>query len=65
MRKKTDLPVTPVERKAPLYIVTDRMTGYIQNRRITHERGEVVHLSEDEAKAFKDSILELPNGICT
>lgn len=65
MRKKTDLPVAPKEPKRPLYIVTDRMTGYIHNRQITHERGEVVYLSEDEAKAFKDSILELPNGLCT
>lgn len=65
MRKKTDLPAHIVEKKAAspagtkLYIVTDRITGFINLKQISHTRGELVYLNADEAKVFKDSILEL------
>ena len=65
MRKKTDLPARIVEKKASapantkLYIVTDRITGFINLKQISHQRGELVYLTPDEAKVFKDSILEL------
>ena len=65
MRKKTDLPARIVEKKAKappdtkLFIVTDRITGFVNFKQISHQRGELVYLNPDEAKVFKDSILEL------
>lgn len=65
MRKKTDLPARIVEKKAAspagtkLYIVTDRISGSINFRQINASRGELIYLNADEAKLFKDSILEL------
>jgi hypothetical protein len=65
MRKKTDLPARIVEKKASapadtkLFIVTDRITGFINFKRIEASRGDFVYLNHDEAKVFKDSILEL------
>ena len=65
MRKKTDLPARIEEKKAKapantkLFIVTDRITGFINFKQIEASRGDFVYLNPDEAKVFKDSILEL------
>lgn len=65
MRKKTDLPARIVEKKAAapantkLYIVTDRISGFINFKQIEASRGDFVYLNPDEAKVFNDSILEL------
>lgn len=58
MRKKTNLPATK-EPDKKLYIVTDRITGFINFKQISANRGDRVYLNYDEAKVFKDSILEL------
>lgn len=65
MRKKTEpktqeLPVETVKTtQGKLYIVTDRIQGFVGKRHISHVRGDKVYLSADEANVFKDSILEI------
>lgn len=59
MRKKTAIPADPPVADKKLYVVTDPIQGFVQNRRIQAVRGDKLHLSDDEAKVFKDSILEI------
>ena len=65
MRKKSEqkaqaLPVVEVQEvQRRLFIVTDRIQGFVGKRHISHVRGDKVYLSDDEAKVFKDSILEI------
>lgn len=59
MRKKAQTLPVQVESDRKLYIVTDRIRGFVCNRHIEHVRGDKVYLTPDEAKVFKDSILEI------
>lgn len=65
MRKKTaaKAEVPPVKNEdivqRKLFIVTDRINGFVGKRHISHVRGDKVHLTTDEANVFKDSILEI------
>jgi len=65
MRKKSEqkaqaLPVVEVQEvQRRLFIVTDRIQGFVGKRHISHVRGDKVYLSDDEANVFKDSILEI------
>lgn len=42
-----------------LFVVTDRITGNINGKVILANRGDMAYLSADEAKVFKDRILEI------
>lgn len=42
-----------------LYVVTDRIAGNINGKAILANRGDMAYLSADEAKVFKDHILEI------
>jgi hypothetical protein len=42
-----------------LFVVTDRISGNINGKVILANRGDKVYLSQDAAKVFKDSILEV------
>lgn len=46
-------------RNEKLYIVTDPIAGNINGKVIKAVRGDKIHLTEDAAKIFKDSILEI------
>ena len=47
-----------------LYMITDRIAGNVNSQVIKAERGTLMYHSIDEAKIFKDRILEIHNGIC-
>lgn len=60
MRKQSTPVVKLVDAQGKrLFIVTDRITGNINGRVIKADRGEKIYLTEDEAKVFKDRILEI------
>jgi hypothetical protein len=44
-----------------LFVITDRIHGFISTRQISAQRGDQLYLNADEAKIFKDRILEIKN----
>lgn len=42
-----------------LFMVTDRIAGNINGKAILANRGDMAYLTADEAKVFKDRILEI------
>lgn len=63
--RKTKTPSIALENDAghKLYVVTDAISGNISGKKITGSRGDLMYLSADAAKVFKDRILEVHNGI--
>ena len=61
MRKQSKTPVIELvdAQGRRLFVVTDRITGNINGKKIDHERGDKVYFSHDEAMVFKDRILEI------
>lgn len=45
------------------YMVTDEISGYVNNKNITAKRGQQILLTEEVARLFKDRILEIDYGI--
>jgi hypothetical protein len=65
MRKSPKAPAAPAAppREDRRYVVTDPIAGHVCGRAISHVRGDIVRLSPDEAKVFKDRILEIEHGL--
>ncbi len=62
--RKTKVPVLElIQDDKKLYVVTDKISGNINGKLISGIRGDMMYLSADAAKLFKDRILEVHNGI--
>lgn len=57
--RKTAAPVSNLK----WYIVTDPISGCINNKTIKAQRGDHVQLTPDQANLFKDRILEINHGV--
>ena len=68
MRKRnspvsTDPGRTALPADSKWFMVTDPIAGYVNNKTIKANRGDMIVLSTDAAKLFKDRILEIDYGL--
>lgn len=56
---RTKAKAEPKQPELKTYIVTDPIKGEVANKRIQAKRGDKLQLTQDEAKAFKNWILEI------
>lgn len=63
--RKTKTPTVSLvdEHSNKLFVITDPIAGNISGKKIVGTRGDLMYLSEDAAKIFKDRILEVHDGI--
>ena len=64
MRKPRQTTTQPVS-DAKWYMVTDPIEGHVNNKSIKAKRGDQIQLTPDQAKLFKDRILEINHGLLT